>query len=93
MSGGRAYGKVARHFLPFHGGIFQLHPMHHSSISPGGLAAVFAALAAITLGIGIGFAAHGAWLVLPFAGAEALVLVIAFFVTARRMADYEGKEQ
>ena len=78
-------------FFGFTGAFFQLHPMHHCSISPGGLAAVFAALAAITLSIGIGFAAHGAWLVLPFAGAEALALAIAFFVIARRMADQEGK--
>ena len=54
---------------------------------------MFAALAAVTLGIGIGFAALGAWLVLPFAGAETLALVIVFFATARRLAHDEGKEQ
>jgi uncharacterized membrane protein len=54
------------------------------SISPGALAAVFALLAAVTVGIGIGFAAFGAWMVLPFAGLEALALVVAFFAWARR---------
>jgi uncharacterized membrane protein len=47
---------------------------------------VFALLAAVTLGIGIGFAALGAWLVLPFAGAEVIGLAIAFVAVARRAA-------
>jgi uncharacterized membrane protein len=54
---------------------------------------VFALLAAVAIGIGIGFAAMGAWLVLPFAGLEALALAIAFFAVARRIADEEGTEQ
>ena len=44
----------------------------------------FAALAALTLTIGIGFAFVGAWLVLPFAGLEVLMLAIAFIMYARR---------
>ena len=63
------------------------------AISPRGLATVFALLATVAIGIGIGFAAMGAWLVLPFAGLEALALAIAFFAVARRMADQEGTEQ
>jgi hypothetical protein len=39
-----------------------------------------------------GFAFVGAWLVLPFAGIEALMLAVAFFVVARR-AGAEGEEQ
>ena len=62
------------------------------SISPNALLAMFALLAAVTLGIGIGFAALGAWLVLPFAGAEVLALVIAFVATTRHAADYERIE-
>ncbi len=59
---------------------------------------MFASLAAIAVGIGIGFAAVGAWLVLPFAGVEALALGIAFVATARRaggyqQADYERNER
>jgi len=54
------------------------------SMSPAGLAKAFAALAALALAIGAGFAVVGAWLVLPFAGLEALMLGAAFFVYARR---------
>jgi uncharacterized membrane protein len=53
-------------------------------MSPARLAVAFGALAAITLAIGVGFAMVGAWLVLPFAGLEVLMLSIAFFVYARR---------
>jgi len=53
-------------------------------MSPAGLAVAFAALAAIPLAIGAGFAMIGAWLVLPFAGLEVLALAVAFFVYARR---------
>jgi uncharacterized membrane protein len=65
----------------------------HCSISPKGLAAAFALLAAAAIGIGIGFAAMGAWLVLPFAGLEAIALAIAFFAVARRVPDQERIEQ
>jgi uncharacterized membrane protein len=41
-------------------------------------------MAVVTVGIGLGFAAVGVWLVLPFAGLEALGLAIAFFAWARR---------
>ena len=53
-------------------------------MSPAGLAMAFAALGALTLAIGVGFAMVGAWLVLPFAGLEALALAAAFFAYARR---------
>lgn len=53
-------------------------------MSPAGLAMAFAALAALTLAIGVGFAMVGAWLVLPFAGLEVLALATAFFAYARR---------
>jgi uncharacterized membrane protein len=61
-------------------------------MSPAGLAKVFAALAALVLAIGAGFAAAGAWLVLPFAGLEVLLLGAAFVLHARRAADYERIE-
>jgi len=54
------------------------------SMSPAGLAMALGALAALTLAIGVGFAFFGAWLVLPFAGLEVLMLAAAFFVYARR---------
>ena len=53
-------------------------------MSPAGLAAAFGVLALLTLAIGVGFAFIGAWLVLPFAGLEVLILAAAFFAYARR---------
>jgi uncharacterized membrane protein len=58
-------------------------------MSPAGLAKVFAALALLVLAIGAGFAAAGAWLILPFAGLEVLLLGAAFVLYARHAADYE----
>ncbi|HEU4352325.1 MAG TPA: DUF2244 domain-containing protein [Burkholderiales bacterium] len=62
------------------------------SMSPSGLAKVFAALSLVVLAIGAGFAAAGAWLVLPFAGLEVLLLGAAFTLYARHAADYERLE-
>jgi len=62
------------------------------SMSPAGLATAFAVLAVLTLAIGAGFAFIGAWLVLPFAGLEVVILAAAFFVYARR-AGREVEEQ
>jgi uncharacterized membrane protein len=62
------------------------------SMSPAGLAKVFAALSFLVLAIGAGFAAAGAWLVLPFAGLEVLLLGTAFALYARHAADYERLE-
>ena len=62
------------------------------SMSPAGLAKVFAVLALLVLAIGAGFAAAGAWLVLPFAGLEVLLLGAAFVLHARHAADYERIE-
>jgi len=59
------------------------------SISPLGMLLVFASLAAVSLGIAAGFAALGAWLILPFAGLEVLLLGAAFWLTARHATDQE----
>lgn len=77
--------------LPFRDGNagFSLTLKRNCSISPAGLAGVYAALALVVISIGAGFAAAGAWLVLPFAGAEVLLLVVAYVQYARRAADYE----
>lgn len=53
-------------------------------MSPAGFAAVLAALALLVLTIGAGFALAGAWLVLPFAGLEVLMLGAVFLAYARR---------
>ena len=77
--------------LPFRDGNagFSLTLKRNCSISPAGLAGVFAALALVVVTIGVGFAIAGAWLVLPFAGLEVLLLAAAYVAYARRAADYE----
>ena len=81
----------ARRELAFreeHGG-FSLILKRNCSITPAGLACVFAALAVAALAIGVGFAVAGAWLILPFAGLEVLLLAAAFVLQARHATDYE----
>jgi uncharacterized membrane protein len=80
--------------LPFRDGNagFSLILKRNCSISPAGLAGVFVALAVVVLAIGTGFAIAGAWLVLPFAGLEVLLLMAAYLLYARRAADYERIE-
>lgn len=77
--------------LPFRDGNagFSLTLKRNCSISPAGLAGVFAALAFVVVAIGTGFAIAGAWLVLPFAGLEVLLLGAAYMLYARSAADYE----
>ena len=71
---------------------FSLLLKRNCSIAPGALACVFAALAVAVLGIGIGFAIAGAWLILPFAGLEVIALGAAFVLQARHATDYERIE-
>jgi uncharacterized membrane protein len=71
---------------------FSLTLKRNCSISPAGLLWGFAALSAVALAIGTGFAVLGAWLILPFAGLEVLLLGAAFMAYARRAADYEKIE-
>jgi uncharacterized membrane protein len=71
---------------------FSLTLKRNCSISPAGLLCVFAALSILAVAIGVGFAIAGAWLVLPFAGLEVVMLGVAFVLYARRAADYEKIE-
>jgi uncharacterized membrane protein len=50
------------------------------------------AIGATTLGIATGAAAFGAWPVMPFAGLEIALLVVAFRVIGRHDADFERLE-
>ena len=59
------------------------------SLAPRQLAAIFAALAGVSLLIATVFALSGAWMVLPFACIEVLALGIAFVAYARYASDYE----
>lgn len=73
-------------------GGFSLTLKRNCSISPAGLLAVFAALAALSAAIGTGFAIAGAWPILPFVGLEVVALGVAFVMYGRRAADYERIE-
>lgn len=62
------------------------------SLGPHGRRACLAAIAAITLAIGAGAAALGAWPALPFAGLEVTLVAMAFRALARHDGDYERLE-
>jgi uncharacterized membrane protein len=61
----------------------------NSSLSSNGRLLVFAFIFAVSIGIALGFALLGAWLILPFAGLEMLVLYLAFRYIDRRAGDFE----
>jgi uncharacterized membrane protein len=59
------------------------------SIAPRGLWWLLGATAAVSIGIGAGFAVFGAWVILPFAGLEMAALGAAFYCVSRHAGDYE----
>ena len=59
------------------------------SLSPRALMGVFGSVAALSFAFGVGFAALGAWMVLPFAGVELLALTAAFLVYGAHATDGE----
>lgn len=67
----------------------QLTIRRNCSIAPRALWWLLGATAGVSFGIGIGFAAFGAWVILPFAGLETLALAAAFYCMSRRAGDYE----
>jgi len=62
------------------------------SLGPHGRRACLAAIAATTFAIAAAAAVLGAWPVLPFAGLEVALLVVAFRAFARHDGDYERLE-
>ena len=54
------------------------------SLPWGDVVRFYLGIATVSFGIAIVFAMQGAWLVLPFAGAEMLVLAAALYVVTRR---------
>lgn len=59
------------------------------SLSWAGVVRFYLWMVAVTFGIAITFAVNGAWLVLPFAGLEMLVLGAALYCVARRCASWQ----
>ena len=72
-----------------HAAEFSLVARRNNSLSTTGRFLVFAFLFVVSVGIASAFAALGAWMVLPFAGLEMLVLYLAFRTVDRHAADYE----
>jgi uncharacterized membrane protein len=68
---------------------FALLSRRHSSLSPAGRVLVFGSLAIVTVAISLGFAFHGAWPVLPFAGLECLALYLVYRWLGRHQGDYQ----
>jgi uncharacterized membrane protein len=64
----------------------------NNSLSSTGRLVAFALIFIISIGIAAAFATFGAWLILPFAGLEMLVLFLAFHHMERHAADYEQIE-
>jgi uncharacterized membrane protein len=61
----------------------------NNSLSPVGRRLVLGFLAVLVLAISLGFAFHGAWLVLPFGGLDVMLVYLAFRYMERHAADYE----
>ena len=61
----------------------------NNSLSSTGRLLVFVFIFVVSVGIAAAFAIFGAWLILPFAGLEMLVLYLAFRYVERHAADYE----
>ena len=54
-----------------------------------GALGLFGAYVVFTVGLGVGFALKGAWLILPFVGLEIGVIAAVMAVVARRASDFE----
>lgn len=59
------------------------------ALSRRGLRWVFVVCAAVNAIVAVGFSVFGAWLVLPFAGLEVMVVGFTLGLVARQRADYE----
>jgi uncharacterized membrane protein len=62
----------------------------NNSLSSTGRACVFAATVVVSLAVSLPLALLGAWPVLPFAGAEIVLLYLAFRAVERHAADSES---
>jgi uncharacterized membrane protein len=72
-----------------HAAEFSLVARRNNSLTSSGRVLVFVLIFVVSVGIAIAFAILGAWLILPFAGLEMLVLYLAFRYVDRHAADYE----
>jgi uncharacterized membrane protein len=68
---------------------YTLTARRNNSLSSSDRIRAFGFIAVVSLGIAVTFAWLGAWLILPFAGIEVLVLFFAFRCIERHARDYE----
>lgn len=61
----------------------------HDALGTRGRWAVFASLAGVSLAFALGFAAAGAWLVLPYSVLELALVAVAFVCIERRSRNWE----
>ena len=73
-------------------GEFLLVARRNNSLSSAGRTIVLGSLVSLSFAISLAFAYLGAWLVLPFAGVEMAVLVLAFRYIERHAGDFESIE-
>ena len=71
---------------------YVVHTTPNRSLGAAARCGVLAAIAATTLSIAAAAAAFGAWPVMPFAGLEVALLVLAFRVLAAHDRDFERLE-
>ncbi len=71
-------------------GEFLLIARRNNSLSSTGRTIVLGSLVLLSFAISLAFACLGAWLVLPFAGAEMAVLFLAFRHVERHAGDFES---
>jgi len=69
---------------------FTLVARRNNSLSSAGRNLVVGSLAAISLVISSAFALQGAWMILPFAGFEVLVVYLAFRCMEQHAGDFES---
>jgi len=68
---------------------FNFTARRNNSLTSSDRILAFGFIALVCLGIAVAFACFGAWLILPFAGIEVLVLFLAFRWIERHARDYE----
>jgi uncharacterized membrane protein len=69
---------------------FTLVARRNNSLSSAGRNLVVGSLAIIALVISLAFAVQGAWMIVPFAGLEMLVVYLAFRCCERHAGDFES---
>lgn len=73
-------------------GRYQWRLARNCALTPAQLASWFVTVVIAALVVSLLCAAGGVWIILPFAVAEAVALLVAFIVYARHAADYEQIE-